>query len=316
MKKYLSFLLTAIFLMLFLGSIICFADGPIWIMSDDAKTLTKGQTVFTLYEKSPEIDFLPENEIKLYRIADETDDDLYRYEYVAQISEDIAYMYNTGDLFVTEEGRRQFDSFVNGEYSYYLYHVEYNGVVDFDFQNFKSFIDEKNMTEIDVTTLWNDDVFYVRGYDKTGCFAHKCGAVYRLDDGYYYYIHYDALDNTYFDAYGDFSYRKGMVSAYKLTGENEKFVSDAKYTSKVRTESYIYPDEKTFVNDEDSVKALTTFILVPLIFGFIIPIVPFVLSIVFAKSKKAVNPKRWCLLTAYSAMWILTSAVIMFLFIF
>ena len=314
MKKYLSFLFTIVFLVLLLGSIICFANEPIWIISDDAQTLKNGQTVFTLYEKSPEIDFLPENEIKLYKITNETDEDLYKYEYVAQISEDIAYMYNTGDVFVTEEGRRQFDNFIKGEYSYYLYHLENSSVVDFEFQKFGMFIDEKNMTEIDVTTLWNDDIFYVRGYDKTGCFAHKCGAVYQLDDGYYY-IHYDALDNTYFDACGEFSYRKGMVSAYKLTGKNEKFVSDAKYTSKVRTESYIYPEEKNFVNDEDSVKALTTFILIPLIFGFIIPISPFVLSIVFAKSKKAVNPRRWYLLTAFSTMWILTFAVIVLLFV-
>ena len=314
MKKCLSFLLTFIFLMFLTVFIVCFAQEPVWVISDDAKAITNGQKVYTIYEMPAEIEFVPENEIRLYRITDSSNENLYKYEYVAQINDNVAYMYNSDEVFVTEEGRRLFDSFIKGEYSYYLYHVNHNSVVDFSADRFEKFMDEENKTEIDVTTLWNDEVFYVRGFDKTGCFAHKCGAVYQLEDSYYY-IHYDSLDNTYFDAYGDFSFRKGLAPAYKLTGDNERFVKEAKNTNKSRFEEFIYPEEEVFTADEDKAKALTSFIIIPVVFGFIIPIVPLILSIKFANSKKSINSKRWYWLTVFSALWIIVSLIIVLLFI-
>ena len=310
MKKCLSVLFSILLIILMVTPVTCLADEPVWSISKDGKTVTYNQKVFTLYEKSPEIEFIPENEVYLYRFADQSEENLYKYEYVAQISEDVIYLINSGVVYVTEKGIVQFEEFIKGEYSYYLYHYHHSGVVDFEYSQFEKFMNQENITEIDVTTLWNDEIFYVRGFDETGCFAHKCGAVYFLDNEYYY-IHYDALDISYFDAYGEFSYRKGTVPAYKLTGENESFVSNAKNAYKTRHSEYIYPDEEAFFSDEDDFKAFVTIIVISLIFGLIIPAVPLVLSIKFANSKKAVNPKRWYGLTVVAGIWIITFALML-----
>lgn len=313
MKKSLCFLLTFIFLIFLITPVFCFADMPVWVISEEEKTITDGQKVYFLYEMPPEIEFIPENEISLYKVTDNSDDDLYRYEYVAKINDDVVYMHNSGEVFVTEEGKLQLKSFLSGEYSRYLYHVEHTSVVDFSEEYFEKFMVEENKTEIDVTTLWNDDIYYIRAYDKTECFAHKCGAVYKLDDGYYY-VYYDVLDNSYFDAYGEFSYRRGIVTAYRLTGENEKFVIEAEKNNVHRFEEYIYPEEENFIGDADKTKALMTFIIIPVIFGFIIPVIPLIFSIKFANSKKAVNSKRWYWLTILSLLWIIVTLTIVLLF--
>lgn len=313
MKKYLIVLFSVFIILLCIIPITSFAETPVWEISNDAKTINYGEKIYELYEMHPEIDILPEGEIRLYAVNNPSDD-MYKYEYVAQINSEIVYLYNSSTIYVTQEGKLQLDKFINNEYLYYLYFVDYNYVIDFNAELFDGFINENNKQLIDVTTLWNDEVFYIRGFDDTGSFAHKCGAVYYHENSYYY-INFDALDNTYFDAYGDFSYRKGMVPAYKLIGENEKFASQAKNNARERKEEYVYPEDEMFVIDEDKAKAITIFVIVSLVFGFIIPMVPLILSIKFAISKKAINSKRWYWVTAFSALWIIISILTILCFI-
>ena len=95
MKKSLCFLLTFIFLIFLITPVLCFADMPVWVISEEEKTITDGQKVYFLYdEMPPEIEFIPENEISLYKVTDNSDDDLYKYEYVAKITDDIVFMHN------------------------------------------------------------------------------------------------------------------------------------------------------------------------------------------------------------------------------
>lgn len=45
--------------------------------------------------------------------------------------------------------------------------------------------------------------------------------------------------------------------------------------------------------------------------GFLVPIAPFTVGLVFANSAKMGHPKRWYLLSGLAALWIITSVLLM-----
>lgn len=306
MKKLLSVFIVIILLLLSILPITAFADEIDWIISEDGNILTHGSTVYEKYEISNYIVYCPEGKVYLYETK--MQDDEYSYDYIAVNNNyDIVRCQYSEELYVTERGKEILDKFRAGEFAFYQFFPdESNTVVDFSEDDFSMFIKEENKTELDVTTIWSDYVYEVRGFDETGTIAHDCGAVYEINYEYYY-IDYDSLDNSYFDAYGAFSYRRGMVPAYKLDEAAVKFVKDAKYSSKARIEEYVYADEEMFLDADDDFSATVTFWILSALFGFVFPAVPLVLSIVFANSKNASRKKHWYFLTGASALWILSA---------
>lgn len=314
MKKLLSFIFAIAVFSLSLLPMTAFAVKEDWEISSDGQILTNGSTVYQRYVLPGDTVYYPDGEVYLFEV--EKDDEEYYYDYVAVTpdNKDVVGLHYGEEAFVTEKGKEILDSFKAGEYSYYLYSSGEDAVKDFTEADFSLFIKEENKTEVDVSEIWNYKIDYVRGFDRTGTFAHACGAVYELNDGYYY-IHFDELDNSYFDAYGNFSYRRGMSPAYKLDEQAENFVITARASSKARVVEYLYPEEEPFFYEEDSLSATITFWVISGIFGLIIPLAPFILSIKFAHSKKSLHPKRWYLLTLCSVIWILVSAAIVLTFI-
>lgn len=306
MKKILSVIFVFVILSLSVLSFSVSADEYNWSISKDGETLTNGSTVYKKYEMPTVLNYLPDGEVYLYEVESLYEEYYYDYVAVTQGTTDIVRLQYAEDVYVTEKGKNILDKLRNGEYSFYLYFADNDVVVDFVPMQFSLFISESNKTEIDVTQIWNCNIYEIRGFDETGTFAYDCGAVYEVN-GEYYYIHYDELDNSYFDAYGAFSYRKGMAPAYKLDEAAVKFVENANFSIKVRIEEYIYPEEEWFLDADDDLEAMITFWVISLLFGLILPAVPLVLSIKFANSKKAIRPKRWYILTACSILWILTS---------
>lgn len=306
MKKILSIVLAVLVFALALLPVSAFAEEYNWQMSDDGITLTNNNTVYTKYNTFANLLFFAAGDIKLYPLRHESED--YNYDYIAvpNTTSEIVVRHYTNETYVTEKGKEILDAFIKGEYSFYIYDCSsYNGyVADFKESDFSLFVKEENKVEIDVTTIWSENIHYVFGFDKTGNFAHQCGAVYEIN-GESYFIYFDELDNSYFDANGEFSYRRGIVSAYKCDSGAIAFLSEAKKSTKERVSEYIYTDEQTFIDQEDDFAAGLFFWIISILVGIIIPGVPFVLSIIFANSKKANKPKRWYLLTLVSLLWML-----------
>lgn len=78
--------------------------------------------------------------------------------------------------------------------------------------------DRVDVSSFDVTVLGTAQRYDLVYSDATGSLHRTHGAIY-LFDGSLYYVNYDALDNSYFDADGNFSYRRGTVDAHLLSGE-------------------------------------------------------------------------------------------------
>ncbi len=90
-----------------------------------------------------------------------------------------------------------------------------------------------------VQDLQNAYIYDVEYTDSTGTLAHVHGALYDID-GEIYYLNFDLLDNTYFDSYGNFSYREGTVEVFKVTGAAKNKIDAAISDVEDYTESYVY----------------------------------------------------------------------------
>ncbi len=305
MRKILSLIFVFVILSLCVLPVTAIAEENDWWISEDNLTVKNGNTVYTKYELSRDVDYLPSGKILLYPLEHEDSDYTYDYIAVPDNTTDIVCRHYTGEIYVTEKGREILKNFESYNFSsYYLMFGEV--AIDIIETDFDLFMKDEMLTQLDVTKLADDNLLAVYGFDQTETVAHTIGEVYFFENDYYY-IHYDALDNSYFDAYGNFSFRKGVVPAYKLDKTGVDMVINAQASDKYRTVEYIYTDENPFIEEDDKFSASLTFWTISIIVGFIIPMVPLVLSVVYANSTKAGKPKRWYLLTLTSVLWILTS---------
>lgn len=221
------------------------------------------------------------------------------------------YAYSNESIYATSEGKQIIEEFNNGNFSKYMIFGDqselYSGVLNGDIVKQLDAI-EPTKTLL-VSALRNLEMYAVAGVDKTGTFYHIHGAFYKSGSGYYY-INYDVLDNSYFDANDNFSYRKGQVKAVEVPSDivarlNNEIVPNIRFKDFTYNETY-----DAYHKANESWGNMPLFIFSTAILGYAIPLVPFVLSLVFAQSNKAMHPKRWYVLTFVSAFWLLVSTLI------
>lgn len=313
MKKKLICLLLVCLLLPAL-CVTAFAEGEEyaqWIISEDGEELSLDGKTYTWYPMAygdllkPEERFCYENEVI---VNGEALSVVVNPENPHMVFLCNYYSYPER-VYVTEEGRRILDAYVNGEFAEYLltWNTNQASQISADLVAQLDALTAEQIS-IEVTRLRELDCYEIMGYDETHTLAHAHGAVYVLRDGYYY-INYDALDNTHFDSEGNFSYRSGTVTLVKLVTDHAEMVSDAIGNLKAWTYTAIYESD-TDVVEMDKTSAKTVFFVLSIIGGLLIPAVPLVLGLVFATSKKSVNPHKWYLLSSLAALWIILAAVI------
>jgi len=222
-------------------------------------------------------------------------------------------------VFVDEEGKGILDRFLQGEDCIYYLEDNQNRYAPLD-EQFVRLLDssfyasDAPLTEKKVGELSEGAIYELTAHDSTGLKAYQHGAVYVLPDGNTYYLCFDELDNSYFDADGYFSYRKGSVSLLKLEGslltDVEKAIPEMEY----KTKEYLYesdyvniPGDEGYAPEGDPL----SFFIFAIPMGFVLPLAILVTGIVLAKSKKLGENKAWYWLSATGALWILAAAGIM-----
>ncbi len=241
--------------------------------------------------------------------------------YMLDTTDEIIYLVSDYEYnicaYVTEKGREMLDAFHNGNYTKLRLRHTYNyetAELDISFLNK---LDENNgETKVfDVKDLEKLPCFELDVFDESDSLSKVYGAVYLLGEEYYY-INYNELDNSYFDSYGVFSYRRGEVEAVKLNKETAQMITSASHNLEYRESEYIYEDEATFeFGDMTAAQAQKVFVALSLVAGFILPVIPFVLGLVLANSKKLGKPRRWYLVSALSLLWMLLAGVIILIII-
>ena len=146
----------------------------------------------------------------------------------------------------------------------------------------------ENMTSVDVQTLKGKLLYDIITYDENRVLALKRGAIFAVNGGYLL-IDYDKLDNTAFDADGNFSYRKGTVEAEHIRGDKLTLFNTLQNrrqylveTSQYEEGLYVGPEKKeiTLENSRTSVVSLLVVI------GLLVPLAPMIYLLCTFRSKK------------------------------
>ncbi len=280
-----------------------------WSLSHDEETLTYGETTFTLYEP--------------YFPLQVVGDVVYCYNYAlndyrsvdTNAEHDPTYADIYDVVYTTEQGREALDRLMEGEASSYLLMTRYGACAPISRELVTALSQPKKEAEtrtFDVRDL-EDKVYYtLLGVESEGYYGCAYGAVY-LYASEFYYIHYMALGNQYFDAYGNFSYRRGTVEAVKLSVDFIPALVNVEQDATYRPLEYITMEHSGGIGiqgtvDSSSRSAFTTGMVV---FGFLIPAPLLMVGLIFPRSAKRGYAKYWYVLAGIAALWMLLSALLM-----
>ena len=307
MKKKFLTVLFALSLVLALCFVVSAKDYTEWTVSSDGETLIVDDEVYTLYEGYlygsdlflPEVTFVYEKEYIFYQLE--------------RNNENLDIFYFDSDIYVSKDGQKYLDDFVAGKFSQYKIasktYYQYMNITS----TWVNGLDGGTVESFDVRELQSVERYYVLGYDTTTTMAHTLGAIYNIG-GSYYFINYDKLENNYFDSYGDFSYRGGYVNAYKLNTVQESDMDNFN-TNKVSYKN-IYESDNELNGEFGKGFFVAVFIIVTVIFGYAIPLVPAIIGAIRITKGKTQNPKRWYVILALCALWIVLATCILFAMIF
>ena len=153
--------------------------------------------------------------------------------------------------------------------------------------------------ETDVTLFYGASVYKLYGTYKGGALTTRLGAFYKTLNAVYY-VDYASLPNSAFNSDGALSLREGnTVPALLLEGEQLAFFEDTLENGD-ELESF-----KAYGDPPSPVIFWIMLIASSAVLGFILPLVPLVLSIVMLIRKKTLYPYRYVILSVLSLLWML-----------
>ena len=167
--------------------------------------------------------------------------------------------------------------------------------------------DTTDTVTCDVTLLKDLPKLELRLRDKSGMLITQLGTLYFFEDGSCGFVNYSKLDNSHFDADGYFSYRQGSVTLSVPSPEILSEVAECTETGYSLYASYDYEEaygEDYYDSLKDSFWVLIVFV------GYLLPIAPLTVGLVFANSKKMSHPKRWYIVAGLAALWLLLAVVL------
>ena len=234
-------------------------------------------------------------------------------------------------IFVDSEGKAILDSFLdrtNCIYYFEDFDVSYTKIsedlveyLDASY-NYKA----EKLKTVNVAELGDADIFEITVHDQTETKAYQHGAIYIMPNGKYYYVCFEDLDNSYFDADGYFSYRMGSVPAYELDEKSRQNIDECIASMTPKLHKKIFEEDLIADNSYDydyydhldpnfKFGSIVCFFAITIIVGIMIPAALIVLGIVFARSKKTNQAKCWYALSAAAALWLLSALLFLILVI-
>lgn len=315
MKKRIAILLVLLMMLL---PVTAAAAEIQWQISEDELTLTYDGKEYHRYSLNPADLFMPEH---IYIPEQSGIVELGKDEYqvvqtdrtdeIVVLSEDMYWFGFHSYVYATQEGAAILDRFSKGEYETLLISdIFHSEMAELTKEQLATLDGLKPNKTLDVTELAEVDCYEIIGMDETGTMGHIHGAVY-ADTHSWYYINYDALDNSYFSSDGSFSFRSGTVDAVKLEDDAAQMVAVLMSEMTTRAEEIEYAYETDFTMEAADAEII--FWTLTVILGVILPAVPLTFGLVYALKGKGLYPKRWFLLVALSAAWMLVMGAIVLL---
>lgn len=321
MKKMLCVLLTLVLSLSLVVAVSAKEVPEIWELSEDGEILHGPEGEYQWYPMAPGEILRPKVR---YDYEQDVFDPVTEEYYTVVVSPDNPHMVflceytydrSPARVYVTQEGKRILDEYREENFSRYLLY-DGGGLACPISEDLVAALDSQTADSltVEVTRLADLDVYWVMGYDETDTLAHIHGGVFLLNDGAYYYVNCDSLDNTHFDANGNLSYRSGQITLVMLGDADSTAVTNARGSLRTWASEFRHQESEVEVKG-DPMGARAVFLVMTVLAGFAIPAVPLVLSLVFTRSKRAVNPKRWYLLAVLSVLWMIVIAAITILIV-
>lgn len=315
-----SKILTLLFLILFVFSIPLTgyandkAEAVVWSFYDE-DTVFDGERCYK-YQSLPIGYFLNEDSVFKYSNTIEVSDSFYEsvdktiYSYMRGGDfvwlEDPYSGYDVGGIYVARERESAIDEFFAGKYEYLV--IETTNTVSDKLS--KTFITDAKSTAVAMVNVpvkqlldTQYSLYSIKAYDETGALYYIYGQLIE-SGGEYYLLDYTELDNSCFDADGNFSYRSGSVDLYKLS---EISASGAKaLLDSLSNKSFHYESEgfDDIIEIDNDLSVVLFWIMIALL-GFAAPIILFVLGMLLPKSKKHNGERRWYVLSWLAIPWII-----------
>lgn len=315
------------------------SDAVVWEVSEDGKTIVGGGKTYKHITIADKYVFAPTAEHTFYNWVELPFDN---YEYVslssyAQSGEIIWANGNNGRvrIYATEDGNASLKSFFNSPLKSFHFFEKSN-------TNYRSYLGMEELDAfedlrrsgvtariVNVSVLEDVPCYRISAYDEYEVFRYDCCAIYAYE-GELYYLNYLDLDNSYFDADGNFSYRSGQVTLTRLE-EHVKETAEAlidgvqyrPYESTYEADDY-YEDayDDYFDNDDDydedvyyDSDLFVLFWFAFVLLGFVAPIPFLVLGLTLPRSAKRNYPRYWYSVAVAAAVWFLAAAGLMLLLI-
>ncbi len=278
-----------------------------WILSEDGTQIIRSDGRIYNYF-SDNYNFYLEPDFEYAFVNDVSLGDIYSYAPDGEIiwveNEYAIYLYTTS------AGLTMLYGFMDGKYDSYRINVGdtyKSAVID------NSVIESMNalgvsvvadVADVDVTTLAGYTYHSIVARDQKQIFSETVGLVFEIDGGYYY-VNFSMLNNSNFDAYGNFSFRSGAVPLIRLSGIEEATLAGAIENAKMISTS---TDREI-----DRASAENAFWVMFVIVGFVAPIPVFIMGFYLANSAKRGQPRYWYSLSILAAVWFVLSIVLMLL---
>lgn len=291
-----------------------------WSLSDSKTELKNGSDgrVYNLYRTE-----VPLNEVSstIYVYSDTVDykDGYYPVSTIYQNPDykDAVWIdgYYGNDIFVTAQGKKGLDAFLAGDVGSFwltdqdLYReiMATEKVAAFD----KALHDGINTQSFEVKNLSPEgkiEVYEILAMDKSRTFAYVYGAIYQLDVDEYWYVNYYELGNEYFDANGEFSYRRGSVTMTRL--EDSEAVRAMIAATDYFYPNYVYEDDGRVVEEPDDT-GTWMFFWVAYVLCFLLPPIPLIaVGAILPFIKKLGKPKYWFIFMAFAILWLIAALLL------
>lgn len=256
--------------------------------------------------------------------SEETGETVYSYEKGGYLIYVTDRYYDATTIFCREDMLSALQNYFKGTEGQYVLRTAWLESGQFNGNDKYSYVPESLADELmslsknakgvktDVSVLKNCDIRELRLQDKSGLLTTVKGAVYAMPDGSFGFVDYTTLDNSHFDAEGNFSYRQGEVMVYTLSddlGEQvNAWLGDSYYLDGGNVyEYYEYEADIGIIGGTNYTdeSAIVAFWVIFVLVGYLLPIAPLVIGLVFAHSKKMSHPRRWYVVVGLAVLWIL-----------
>lgn len=324
MKKILVFVLVLCSLLLCFTA--CGEEGGtrdsdgyvIWEISDDLLTLTGDSRTYHRY-----IDLPIDMDLKggvFYENSVETKEYETLTVYSPSLESGIKYLWSYQNGYTvyieSDEDKAIIDSFIAGGFKKSrLVNSDYNEarVMEIGFAEKLDALSGEKLT-VAVRELYNADCYDVKYYCEEDTLFRIHGAIY-IYEGDPYYINYDKLDNSYFDSYGAFSFRRGSVDMYKLDEECTEIFTRHKHNMSHYSEYYTYEWELNDGGEYETSReeAIATIVTTVTLLGIIPPIIPIAIYSVRMFILKRKRDLPTLIIISAAAVWLISGIILLIL---